>query len=89
MSEHKWSEGTSLPSHSSSWDDSLSSDEGQFGKLGNDSVLILEVALVAYQTQEFFNENGFKEGGHASINNEMGVRDQPRSMQASPSCSNP
>lgn len=82
--EHEQSEGTSLPSDSSSWDDSSSSDEELFGELNNDHVLILEVALAANQTHYFFNANQLKEGGHVSINREVGVEDRPLSMQASP-----
>ena len=75
--EHEWSEETSLPSDSSSWDDSWSSDEEFLSELNNDYVFILEVALAASQTQDFFNANKFKEGGHASFNREVGVKDPP------------
>ena len=64
--DREWNEETSLPSNSSSWDDSSSNDNELLGKLDNDSKLILEVVLAANQTQEFFNANKLDEGDHAS-----------------------
>ena len=44
--DHERSEESFLPSNFSSWEDTLSSDEESFSELDDESVLVLEVALV-------------------------------------------
>ena len=81
--EREWSEVTSLSFGSSSWEDSFSSDEEFFGELDYEFVIVLEVALVANYTHEFFNASGLNEGGQALVNLDVSVRDRLLGIGAS------